>query len=207
MNPMKQRIAMMFVVVLVLTAGCAKPPVDQIQTAERAVAEARTVEAGKYAAEDFAKLEGQLTLLTKEIDTQNEKFSLLRDYGKAEQLAATLTAEAQKLVQISTAKKHEAQQAATRALQAAREAISTAQSLVAKAPVGKDRAALEAIKHDAEVLSLSLQEAQKALEEGEYLDAQYRAKAIADKAQSVAEEIESALAKVKGTRTTKVATR
>ena len=207
MNAMKQRIAMAFVALVFSTPGCAKPPVDQIQTAERAVADARTAEAAKYTAEDFAKLEGQLTLLKKEIDTQNEKFSLLRDYGKAEQLAATLTAEAQKLVQTSTAKKQEAQEAATRALQAAQEAISTAQKLVAKAPIGKDRAAFEAIKHDAEALSLSLQEAQKALEQGDYLDAQYRAKAIADKAQSVSDEIESALAKVKGTRTTKVATR
>jgi hypothetical protein len=207
MNFRKQRIAIAFVAVIFFTSGCAKPPVDQIQTAERAVADARAAEAAKYAAEDFAKLEGQLTLLKKEIDTQDEKFSLLRDYGKAEQLAATLSAEAEKLVQTSTAKKQEAQEAATRALQAAQEAISTAQSLVAKAPIGKDRAAFEAIKHDAEALSLSLQEAQKALEQGDYLDAQYRAKAIADKAQSVSEEIESALAKVKGNRTTKVATR
>ncbi|HSE57831.1 MAG TPA: hypothetical protein VLA99_03935 [Nitrospiraceae bacterium] len=207
MNSTKQRIAMAFMALSLATWGCANPPVDQIQTAERAVADARAAEAGKYAAEDLAKLEGQLTLLKKELDTQNEKFSLLRDYGKAEQLAATLTAEAQKLVQTSTAKKQEAQEAAARAIQAAQEAISSAQSLVAKAPIGKDRAAFEAIKHDAEALSLSLQEAQKALEQGEYLDAQYRAKAISDKAQSVSDEIERALAKVKGTRTTKVATR
>jgi hypothetical protein len=204
---MKQRMAMAFVALSLLSSGCAKPPVDQIQTAERAVADARAAEAGKYVAEDLAKLEGQLTMLKKEIETQDEKLSLLRDYGKAEQLAATVIAEGQKLVQTSTAKKQEAQEAATRALRAAQEAISTARSLVAKAPIGKDRAAFEAIKHDADALSLSLQEAQKALEQGEYLDAQYRAKAIADKAQSVSDEIESALAKVKGTRTTKVATR
>lgn len=207
MNSMKQRMAMAFVALSLLSSGCAKPPVDQIQTAERAVADARAAEAGKYVAEDLAKLEGQLTMLKKEIETQDEKLSLLRDYGKAEQLAATVIAEGQKLVQTSTAKKQEAQEAATRALRAAQEAISTARSLVAKAPIGKDRAAFEAIKHDADALSLSLQEAQKALEQGEYLDAQYRAKAIADKAQSVSDEIESALAKVKGTRTTKVATR
>jgi hypothetical protein len=204
---MKQPIGMALVALMLFTSGCAKPPVDQLQAAEQAVADARVSEAGKYAAEDIAKLEGQLNLLKKEIDTQDGKFSLLRDYGKAEQLAITLASDAQKVVQTSTVKKQEAQAAAARALQAAQEAISTTQNLVAKAPIGKDRAAFEAIKHDAEALSLSLQEAQKALEQGDYLDAQYRAKAIADKAQSVSDEIENALAKVKGTRTTKVATR
>lgn len=207
MNPMKQQIGMALAALMLLISGCAKSPVDQLRAAEQAVADARTSEAGTYAAEDFAKLEGQLTLLKKEIDTQDEKFSLLRDYGKAEQLAATLASDAQKVVQTSTTKKQEAQAAAARALQAAQEAISTTKNLAAKAPIGKDRAAFEAIKHDAEALSLSLQEAQKALEQGDYLDAQYRAKAIADKAQSVSDEIEHALAKVKGTRTTKVATR
>lgn len=207
MNSMRPRMTTALLALCLLQSGCARAPVDQIHTAEQAVADARAAEAAKYATEDFVKLEGQLGLLKKELETQDEKFSLIRDYGKAEQLAATLTSEAQQLIRSSIAKKQEAQEAAARGLQAAQEAISTAQGLVAKAPVGKDRPAFEAIKHDAEALSLSLQEAQKVLEQGDFLDAQYRAKAIADKARSLSEEIESALAKVKGTRTTKVATR
>ena len=71
----------------------------------------------------------------------------------------------------------------------------TAQQLVAKAPVGKDRAALEAIKADVRGLNASLTEVAAALEAGDYKAAQSKAKAIQDKSHSVSAEIQSALAK------------
>jgi len=67
---------------------------------------------------------------------------------------------------------------------------------VAKAPAGKDRAALESIKTDAVALKASLNDVQMMLDKTDYLGAQTKAKAIQEKADAVSREIETALAKI-----------
>ncbi len=183
------------VMVLVL-AACAKPPTEQIDTAEKAVKDAQQSGASAYTPQDYAKLEGQLANVKKEVADQDAKFALLRDYGKAEQLAASTKAEAERVKGEATKKKEEAKTAALQTQQVAQEAVKATQELVAKAPVGKDRAALEAIKADAEGLTKSLGEVQSAIDGGDYLAAQAKAKAIHEKSQAVSAEIQNALAKI-----------
>lgn len=181
---------------LLLTVGCAKAPTDKLAEAEKAVNEAKAAGAPTYMAEDFAKLEGMLTNAKNEIAAQDAKFALLRDYAKAEQLLASAKTDAARVTTETGKKKEEAKAAAVQAQQAAQEAVKTAQDLVAKAPAGKDRAALEAIKADASGLTASLSEVQTALDGGDYPAAQTKAKAIQEKAQAITNEIESALATV-----------
>lgn len=182
--------------VLLLAVGCAKAPTDKIEAAEKGVNEARTAGAPSYMAEDFAKLEGMLANAKKEIADQDAKMAFLRDYGKAEQLLASVETDAGRVTADTAKKKEEAKVAATQAQQAAQEAVKTAQALVAKAPAGKDRAALEAIKADAKGLTASLTDVQAAIDAGDYLAAQAKAKAIQEKSDAVATEIRNALAKV-----------
>lgn len=181
---------------LFLVTGCAQPPTEQIQAAEQAVKDAQQSGAATYAPQEYAKLEGTLAALKKEVADQDAKFPLFRDYGKAEQLVASTKQEAQQVKAEAEKKKEEARAAALQTQQVAMEAVKAAQELVAKAPVGKDRAALEAIKADAEGLNASLAEVQKAMDAGDYVAAQAKAKAIHEKSQTVSAEIESALAKV-----------
>lgn len=183
------------VMVLVL-AACAKPPTEQIDTAEKAIKDAQQSGASAYTPQDYAKLEGLLANVKKEVADQDAKFALLRDYGKAEQLAASTKAEAERVKGEATKKKEEAKTAALQTQQVAQEAVKATQELVAKAPVGKDRAALEAIKADAEGLTKSLGEVQAAIDGGDYLAAQAKAKAIHEKSQAVSAEIQNALAKI-----------
>jgi hypothetical protein len=68
--------------------------------------------------------------------------------------------------------------------------------LVAKAPTGKDRAALESIKADADALKASLNDVQMMLDKADFLGAETKANAIQQKADAVSHEIENALAKV-----------
>ncbi len=183
-------------VMLLLLAACAKPPTEQIDTAEKAVKDAQQSGATAYTPQDYAKLEGMLANAKKEVADQDAKFTLLRDYGKAEQLAASTKAEAERVKAEAEKKKEEAKTAALQTLQVAQEAVKATQELVAKAPVGKDRAALEAIKADAEGLTKSLGEVQAAIDGGDYLAAQAKAKAIHEKSQAVSTEIQNALAKI-----------
>lgn len=189
---------------LILVSGCAQPPVDQINVAEQAVKDAQQSGAATYVANDYAKIEGLMAALKKEVADQDGKFALLRDYGKAEQLAATTKTEAERVKADATKKMEEAKTAATQAQQAAQEVVNSTLDLVAKAPAGKDRAALESIKTDAEALKASLNDVQMMLDKADYLGAQTKAKAIQEKGQAVSKEIETALAKIgKGKSTTK----
>jgi hypothetical protein len=181
---------------VVLVGGCAQPPADQINAAEQAVKEAQQSGAGTYVANDYAKIDGLLAALKKEVADQDAKFALLRDYGKAEQLAATTKAEAERVKAEAVTKMEEAKSGAIQAQQAAQETVKSTLMLVAKAPAGKDRAALESIKTDAEALKASLNDVQMMIDKGDYLGAQTKAKAIQEKGQAVSNEIGTAMAKI-----------
>lgn len=184
----------------VLAAGCARPPADQINAAEQAVKDAQQSGAATYAANDYAKVEGLLTAMKQEVADQDAKFALLRDYGKAEQLAATTKAEAERVKADATKKMEEAKFAATQAQHEAQAAVQSTLELVSRAPAGKDRAALESIKTDAQALKASLNDVQLMLDKSDYLGAQTKAKAIREKAEAVSHEIQTAMAKIgKGT--------
>lgn len=200
---MKRWLVFALAPLLMLAVGCAKAPTEKLATAEKAVDDARTAGAPTYMAEDFAKLDGMLNNAKKEVADQDAKFAFVRDYEKADQLLTTVQTDAGRVTADTNRKKEEAKAAAVQAQQAAQEAVKTTQALVAKAPAGKDRAALEAIKADARGLATSLSEVQAAIDAGDYLGAQAKAKAIQEKSQAVAAEIQSALAKVGGAKAKK----
>jgi uncharacterized protein with LGFP repeats len=179
-----------------IAAGCAKPPSDKIDAAEKAVKEAQQSGAGTYTAEEYAKLEGTLSALKKEAGEQDGKLAIFRDYGKVEQLAASTKAEGERVKTEVAKKKEEAKAGALQAQQVAQEAVASTLKLVAKAPVGKDRAAVEAIKNDAEALKASLSQVQQAIDKEDYPSAQTQAKAINEKSRAVADEIQTALSKI-----------
>ncbi|TKS58114.1 MAG: hypothetical protein EWM72_03228 [Nitrospira sp.] len=195
MIQIRQTFAPLALTVLLVT-GCAKPPTEQIEAAEKAIKEAQQSGAATYTAEEYAKLEGTLAALKKEVGDQDVKFALFRDYGKAEQLAASAKADGERVKTEAAKKKEEAKAAALQAQQVAQESVKSTLDLVAKAPVGKDRAALEAIKNDVDALKASLNQVQTALDKEDYPAAQTQAKAIHDKSQAVSTEIQNALAKV-----------
>lgn len=179
-----------------LMGGCAQPPADQINAAEQAVKDAQQNGAATYVANDYAKVEGLLAAMKTEVAEQDGKFALFRDYGKAEQLAATTKTEAERVKADAAKKMEEAKVGAAQAYQAAQATVASTLALVAKAPAGKDRAALEAIKTDAQALKASLNDVQLLLDKADYLAAQTKAKAIQEKGEAVSHEIETALAKI-----------
>ncbi len=194
---MNTRAAMLPVLcALLMLTACAKAPTEQIAAAEKAVTEAQQSGAATYVADEYAKIEGTMAALKKEVSEQDGKFALLRDYGKAEQLAAAAKSDAERVKVEAATKKEEAKAAALQAQQVAQEAVASTLALVAKAPTGKDRAALESIKADADALKESLNQVQTAIDAADYPAAQTKAKAIHEKSQAVSREIEAALAKI-----------
>ncbi|MFM9906429.1 MAG: hypothetical protein ACKVP8_02230 [Nitrospiraceae bacterium] len=181
---------------LLMLTACAKAPTEQIAAAEKAVTEAQQSGAATYVADEYAKIEGTMAALKKEVSEQDGKFALLRDYGKVEQLAAAAKSDAERVKVEAATKKEEAKAAALQAQQVAQEAVASTLALVAKAPTGKDRAALESIKADANALKESLNQVQTAIDAADYPTAQTKARAIHEKSQAVSQEIKAALAKI-----------
>ncbi len=182
--------------VMLIVGGCAQPPTEQITAAELAVKEAQASGAAVYIADDYVKLEGTLAAIKKEVAEQDGKFALFRDYGKVDQLVTAVKSDAERLKSEALKKMEEAKTAAVQAQHVAQDAVKSTIDLVAKAPAGKDRAALEAIKTDAEALKASLIDVQMSIDKADYIGAQSKAKAIHEKSQAVSHEIETAMAKV-----------
>ena len=195
------------VIPILVLVGCAQAPSENVAATEKALNDARAAGAPNYMAEDFAKVESMLTNARTEIAEQDSKFGFLRDYGKAEQLLASAQNEATRVAADAAKKKEEAKQHALLAQQAAQDSVRTTQDLVARAPVGKDRAAVEAIKADAQGLTASLAEVQTAIDSGDYQAAEVKAQAIKDKSEAVGAEIRTALAKVSVGKSLKAAPR
>jgi len=193
---MRQLLVLILAPMLVLAAGCAKPPTDKVSAAEKAVAEARDAGAPQYMPEDLAKVESLLASAKSEIASQESKMAFLRDYSKAEQTLASVPTEAARVVSESAKKKEEAKNASVQAQQVAQAGVKAAADLIEQAPAGKDRAALEAIKTDVQGLNNSLTEVQAAIDKADYQAAQAKAKAIQEKAQALAAEVQTAIEKV-----------
>ena len=122
---------------LLMLTACAKPPTEQIEAAEKAIKEAQASGASTYVPDEYAKIEGTLAALKKEVADQDGKFAFFRDYGKVEQLAVTAKSEAERLKTEATKKKEEAKAAALQAQQVAQEAVKATLELVAKRPPEK----------------------------------------------------------------------
>jgi hypothetical protein len=181
---------------IVVTAGCTDPPTEQIQEAEKALKDARESGGSTYSPDEYAKLEGTLDALRKEVSEQDGKFALFRDYGKAQQLSVSAKADSERIKVGTAQKKEESRAAAMQVQQVAEEAVKAAQELAGKAPVGKDRAAVEAIKNDIEGLKSLLKQVQDSIDKEDYPAAQTQAKAINEMSQGVQNELQQALAKV-----------
>jgi hypothetical protein len=181
---------------LLMLKACAKPPTEQIEAAEKAIKVVQANDASTYIPDKYTKIEVTLSALKEEVTHQDGKLALFRDYGKIWQLAVTEKSEAERLKTKGTEKKKETKASALQAQQVAQEAVTAPLALVAKAPIGRGRAALESIKVDGEALKASLNQVRIAIDIADYPTTQTHAKAIHEKSQAVSREIETALAKI-----------
>jgi hypothetical protein len=181
---------------LLMFEAYAKPPTEQIGSAEKAIKEVQANDASTYIPDEYAKIDGTLSALKEEVTHQDGKLALFRDYGEVWQLAVTAKSEAERLKTKGTEKKEETKASALQVQQVAQEIVTASVALVAKSPIGRGRAALESIKVDGEALKASLNQVRIAIDIADYPTAQTQAKAIHEKSQAVSREIETALAMI-----------
>ena len=165
--------------------GCAQPPAEQLDLAQKSVEAARSSGAPDYAKEEWVKLEQELSKAKEELIAQERAFSLFRSYSKADAMLKQIRRKARRVMTTVQAKKEEAETAALNRAKKATTVVASVENLLSKAPMGKDRAAVQAIKNDLDGLKGGIGDIYRLIDKGDYLGAEAKARAVKDKGESL----------------------
>lgn len=191
-------ITLSLVLSLVLVSGCAKAPQQAVDDANAALAAAKQAEADRYLVDEFKAAQDSLNAAVAEIEAQNSKFALTRNYDKASKLLASATALANQITSQVDAKKEEVKAAASQLFTDLQTGLTEAKDLLKKAPKGKEgREVLDAIQGELTTVENSLVEVTDLLNRGDFISAKDKLMAGLQKVNSVKEELNQAIAKKK----------
>lgn len=178
-------------------AACAKQPTAQIDQAKAAIQAVVDAKGAVYASEELNKLNADLQAAMDEVTAQSKKF--FKSYGKAKELLAAVATDAANVQGLIPARVEAAKQAAAAAQTEAATAVTEAAALLEKAPKGKGtKADIEAMKADLAGLQTELTAIQAAIDGSDYFGAKDKAVAVKAKAAGITEQVNAAIAKVKG---------
>jgi hypothetical protein len=189
----KIKVAFLSVVVLGL-AACEDPPEPAIQSARAALSSADAAGAADYAPQSLAAAEAALQSLESELTTQEEKFSMFRDYEESTRLATEAQAAAEKAAADAEAGKQRVRSETEALLAQARSLIDEASTMLATAPRGKgSEVDLAVLQADIAGAGAVLPEVEQSLAAGRYLEAKSRAESALQTAQGVKQAVETAV--------------
>jgi hypothetical protein len=183
----------------ILLTGCQKAPTEQVGAAQKALEEARTAEADKYAADDFNQAQKSFSDATDEITTQDKASFLTRSYSKAGQLLKDAQDKAQSAQTAAKDNKEKVKRELETLTTETEAALQAAKAALLKAPRGKDtKAELDAMKADLDATTTALAEARDMSTKGDYMGAKVSLTRSKQKATEVSSEVELAMQKIKG---------
>ncbi len=188
-------------VAALLLFGCASAPKEEIAATQSALQAAQTDDVRTYAPDSLKAAEDLMSKATAEVQAQDNKFALSRDYKAASDLlkqAKDAAAKAQT----------DAQDAKTKAKADAEATIATlttlladAKKALATAPKGKDtKAELEAMQGDLTAAEEASTAASTAMSQEKYADALAQATTAKTKATTIIDQVTAAKEKIKGKR-------
>lgn len=188
--------ALALLVAFVFT-GCAKQPTQQMDAAKAAVQAVVAAKGDVYAKDELNTLQKDLQAAMDEVNAQAKKF--FKKYGKAKEMLAKVITDADAVKAQIPGRIDAAKKAAEMAINDAKTAFDNAKALLEKAPKGKGtKADIEAMKADLTAAETALAEIQTALDAQDYFGAKDKAVSIKDKAAAISEQVNQAIAKVKG---------
>ena len=186
------RIGTIAVLGLIL-AACSQPPAADIDAARHALDEARQAQAAEYAPQAWTAAQDADTKLQAELDAQSQRWSALRSYTVARDLAVNTKTAAEKSRDEAASGKEQAKTEAGTLMAQARDEVARANAAVASAPRGKGTEAdLASLKTDATSIDDTLNEMQRAFDSGDYINAKSKAQAAIDAAKKIEDEIAQA---------------
>ncbi len=134
------------VIIVLIAAGCARPPETQIQQATAAYQAAEAAGAPKYAPDTWSRARQAMDRLKAELDTQGRKSAILRSYGRARALAEETIRVAKQAAAEAGTRIEQLAGDVTAAIAEVRSMLQTAQNRLSTLPRirGLDPAALRA---------------------------------------------------------------
>jgi tetratricopeptide (TPR) repeat protein len=182
-------------------AACASAPTAEINATKAAVTTAQTDDVRTYAGDSLQAAEDEMNKALAEVQTQDGKFFVSRDYKQASAMLKSAKDLAEKAESDAQANKAKAKSDAEATLAALPQSIEEARKALAKAPKGKDtRADIEAMQNDLKVAEESMNEANTAMSQGQYKDALTKAESAREKTSAIIEQVQKAQEKVRGRR-------
>jgi hypothetical protein len=182
--------------IVVLLAGCASAPTAEITATKAAITNAQIDDVRTYAAESLKAAEDELSTATAEIQTQENKFFLSRDYKQATEMLKSAKDLAEKALTDAQANKMKAKTDTETLLASLPQLMDEAKKTLAKAPRGKDtRADLEAMQNDLKVAEESIEEAKTAMSSEKYNEALAKATSAKEAFTQVIDQVKAALEK------------
>ncbi len=183
----------LFALVAVTAAGCAKPPTAEIDAASEAMDAAQAAGAPDYAPDAWAKAQASEAELEAEITAQKDAFALSRSYEQTKNLAQATKSAAETAAAEARTGKETAKNEATQAIETAKALRLEVDQLLTTAPTGKGAVAdLAALRADTGSTEESIRAAEAALAAGQYREARAKAEAAIQSLEAVKAEIESA---------------
>lgn len=189
-------LSLALIVVLAFTS-CAKQPTQLMDQAKAAVQSVIDAKGGIYAKDELNKLQGDLQAAMDAVTAQAKKF--FKKYGPAKEMLTKVAQDAESVKALIPARIAEAKAAAENSMNEAKTAVEEAKALLEKAPKGKGtKADIEAMKADLGGLETAMGDVTTALNAEDYFGAKDKADAIKVKAAAITEQINAAIAKIKG---------
>lgn len=184
------------VLALVMVIGCAKAPQQEVDAAKAALDAAKAAEADRYLPAEFNAVQDSLNAALAEIEKQNSKFALTRNYNRAKALLASVVTLANQAKDQVAAKKEEVQAQATQLITDLQAALDEAKKLLKRAPRGKEgREVLEAMTNELTAVENSMADVTTLMNNGDFLSAKDKLAAGLEKVKSIIEELKAAIEK------------
>lgn len=182
---------------MVLLTGCAQPPTEQLEAAQKAVDAAKTAGATVYARDDFSALEQQFALAQEEVAQQERVISIFRSYTDADKMLIKVVESGGRVAAKAAQNKEAAKMTAIAVEQEAQQLLASTKTLMMQAPSGIDRVALDAIDQDIRRLEEGLDAVHQLIEMGDYPDAQLQANFLKKSGGSVLGMVQNAIEKTR----------
>jgi hypothetical protein len=187
-------------VVFLAASGCARPPQNTIDGAERAVEAAKAAGAAFYAPESLAAAERAQAALEIELSAQEKRGKLARSYIQAESLALEALIAGERAAAEAEREKEQAKGDTLSIVARVTTALEEAEAMVAQAAekVGNTKRAqpkdseLRGMLREARAL---LAQAQRDLEGGRYADSLMKARSAGEKVDAVKRDVRRAIAR------------
>jgi DNA repair exonuclease SbcCD ATPase subunit len=187
---------LVFGLAVVMMLGCAKAPQQAVDAAKAALEAAKTAEVDRYFADQYNAAYDSLSAALTEIETQNSKSAISRNYSKASALLASVTDTLNELMPQVEAKKEEVKVTVDTLQAKVQDELAATKKLIAIAPRGKEgSAALAAIQSELSTCETSLSEVNAVVEKGDWATAQDQLNATLAKIASLKNEIQQAIDK------------